>query len=526
MRIWRAILTVAAMAAFALLPATAGANDLYTLDADAVSDGHLAEDAAGNAYVGWTSDGVGISPEPVRFCKIAPGGACSPITLPIPGATSLSDSASVAIPVLGPGDTVYVVAPRYGQNDVIFWTSTDGGASFGPGAERNFYSSKTNPTDAFLVGSNFLIGAYNAGLGFSTAEVPGAGGGNLSFTNPGDGGVGGSSMGLDGTNPVIAYWNLSDPYQVLFYRYKGAGSITTESSWEGPQLVSNGYEPSLAGGPAGLFMVSQDYSGASGNPDAINLRRLEGTSFGPPRTLAVDASTSLFIGGAIAQSPSGNRLAVAWPGERSGDGARVMRLFSSADGGATFSESHIANLGSAYSIGPNAELTTNDAGSGWLLFSDETGLRLADLTPIAGPPPPVTPPSKKTPLPSAPLPPIYKGKSKEVVKEVGAFEIVLRLPQSCLQSRQRFFIGVGKRKRRQLSKKLGGEIRFTKIVFIYDGKKLKVKKKKPFRHLVDPGPMSAGSVHSVKARVTMLLEKGDSEKKIKRTIKGTVRACS
>jgi hypothetical protein len=514
MKTWRAILSVAATAfALVALPAGAPANNLFTLDPNAVSDGNLVADGAGNAYVGWTSDGVGTAPEPVRFCKIAPGGACSPITLPIPGATSLSDSASAAFPVLGPGSTVYVVAPRYAQNDVIFWTSTDGGVTFGAGAERNFYSSKTDPTDVLLQGTNFLIGGYNAGLGFSTAEVAGVGGGAFSFANPGSGGVGGSSMGLAGSNPVIAYWNLSDPYQLFFYRYKGAGSLNDEANWEGPLPVTNGYEPSLAGGPAGLFMVSQDYSGGR-YPDAINLRRYEGTAFGPPRTLAIDPSPSLFVGGAIAQSPSGNRLAVAWPGRRGGDSARVMRLFTTTDGGATFSESHIANLGDAYSIGPNAELAVTDAGSGWLLFSDNIGLRLADFNPIAGLPP--APP---------PLPPIYKGKTKEVVKKVGDFLIILRLPKSCLQSQQRFFVGVGKRKRKQLSKKLGGKIRFTKVVFIYDGKKLKVKKKKPFRHLIDPGPMAPGSVHRVKAKVTMILTKGEKEKKLKRTIKGTVRVC-
>jgi hypothetical protein len=515
MKTWRAILsTVAAAFALAALPSASAANDLYTLDANPASNGHLVEDAAGNAYVAWVSEGVGAGVEPVKFCKIPPGGTCSPITLSVPGATSLSESASAAIPVLGPGNTVYVVGPRYAVNDVFFWTSTNGGASFDGGTERSSYSSKTDPTDAFLVGSTFLIGAYNAGLGFSTAEVAGLGSDDFTFANPGSGGVAGASMGLAGSNPVIAYWNISDPpYPLLFYRYKGTGSITTQSNWEGPIEVTKGYEPNLAGGPAGLFMVSQDYSGGQ-YPDAINLRRFEGTNFGPPRTLAIDSSAGLFTGGAIAQSPSGNRLAVAWPGKRSGDGALVMRLFTSADGGATFTESHIANLGSSYSIGPNAELATNDAGSGWLLFTDSAGLRMADLTPIAALPPP--PP---------PLPGIYKGKTKEIVKKVGDYLIILRLPKSCLQSRQRFFVGVGKRKRKQLSKKLGGKIRFTKVVFIYDGKKLKVKKKKPFRYLVDPGPMAPGSVHRVKARVTMVLTKGEKEKKLKRVIKGTVKAC-
>ena len=37
--------------------------------------------------------------------------------------------------------------------------------------------------------------------------------------------------------------------------------------------------------------------------------------------------------------------------------------------------------------------------------------------------------------------------------------------------------------------------------------------------------MAPGSVHLVKAKVTLILTKGKKEKKIKRTIKGTVRAC-
>jgi hypothetical protein len=515
MKTWRAILITAAIAAFAVLPGTATANDLYTLDPNAVSEGHVIVDGAGNAYVSWVSDGTGTAIDPVKFCKIAPGGTCSPVTLSIPGGTSIADSAAAAIPVFGPGNTVYVVAPRYARDDLFYWTSNNGGVSFDGSTENEFYSNKTDPTDAFLVGSNFYVGAFGPGIGFSTAEVAGLGGGSVSLPTPGSGGVLNSSMALDGANPVIAYSNFDDPYTVFFYRYKGTGSPNEAVNWADPSFVTNGYEPSLAGGPAGLFMVSQDYSG-SGSPNAVNVRRFAGTGFGPPTTLAVDASTNLFAGGAIAQSPSGNRLAVAWPGKRAGDGAYVMRLFTSTNGGGSYSESHIARIGDAYELNNNADLATNDAGSGWLLFSDANGLRLADLNPIAGLPP-VVPPVK--------VPPIYKGKTKEVVKKVGPFLIILRLPKSCLQSQQRFFVGVGKRKRRQLAKKLGGKIRFTKVVFIYDGKKLKVKKKKPFRYLIDPGPLAPGSVHVVKARVTMVLTKGEKEKKIKRLIKGTVRAC-
>jgi hypothetical protein len=526
MKTWRAILSAAAATlVLAAFPATSAANNLFTLDENAVSRGHLVEDGAGNAYVAWVTEGVGIGVEPVKFCKIPPGGTCSPITLPIPGAVSLSDSASAAFPVLDPSGKVYVVAPRYPHTDLFFWTSTNGGASFDAGSQREFYVSKTDPTDAFLVGGNFFLSGYNSGLGFSFDEVGGVGGGDLDFKNPGTGGVDGSSMGLFGTSPVIAYWNISTPpYPLFFYRYKGGVPLTSETNWEGPVEVTKGYEPSLAGGPLGLLMVSADYGGLQ-YPNTINLRKFDGTKFGSPTTLAVDADPDLFIGGDIAQSPSGGQLAVVWPGTRGEDGASVMRLFSSTDGGASFSESHIARLGDAYGIGPNAEVATNDVGVGWVLFEDSEGLKLADFSPIAGPAASPTPPTT-TPLPKATkVPGVYNGKTKEIVTQVGDYLIVLRLPKSCLQSRQQFFVGVGKRKRRQLEKKLGGKIHFAKVVFIYDGKKLKVKKKKPFRYLINPGPLAADSVHQVKAKVTAILEKGNQDKKIKRTIKGTVKAC-
>lgn len=528
MRVWGAVLAAVIAVSVLALPKTSAANDLFTLDPTPTSTGHVIVDAAGNAYVGWVSRAVGAGADVPKFCKIAPGGGCAPISLPVPGGT-LSDSPNGAFPVFGPGSTIYVVGPRFAQNDIVFWTSTDGGVSFDTGTERNFYSSKTNPTDVFLQGgTNFLVGAYNAGVGFSTAEVGAAVGGVLNFANPGTGGVISSSMGLAGTNPVIAYSNLSAPFPLLFYRFKGGLPMTSEANWEGPIPVTSGYEPSLADGPAGLFMVSQDYTGGS-NPDAINVRRFEGTTFGAPRTLAVDATTNLFVGGAIAQSPSGNRLAVAWPGIRAGDRAYVMRLFTSTDGGLTYAESQIARLGSSFAINHNADLATNDSGAGWIVFNSDGTLRIADLSPIAGPavaPPSPAPSGSKPSAKATKVPPIFKGKSGTVATTtVGDFLITLRLPKSCLQSRQRFFVGVGKRKRRQLAKKLGGEVRIAKVVFVYDGRRLRVKKRKPFRYLVDPGSMASGSVHVVKTRVTLIVTKGEQERKVKRVLKGTVRAC-
>jgi hypothetical protein len=494
-----------AIAATLGLAAPAAANDLFTLDAQATSAGHLAEDAAGTAYVTWTRRASPGLPDSPMFCKIPPGGQCTaPIALPIPAAVDVTDGVAGVFPVFGPGSTVYVVAPRYVKDDIVI--STNGGQSFGAGVlTAGGYSNKTEPTNVLLSGSLLMIGAFNPGLGFSTA---GLAAGNFSFASPGSGGVATSSMGLDGAaaNPVEAYWNLSDPYQMFFYRYKGSGTITEEANWEGPTAIGNGYETKLAGGASGLFLVSQDYSGGA-YPTALDVRRYQGTSFGAPLTLANDSSTDLFSGGAIAESPSG-LVAVAWPGTRGGDQAHVMRLFVSSNGGAGFAETDVAHIGDAYAIGDNAQLAIGDNGAGWLTFRDAGGLRMADLNPIA-------------PY----VPPTFKGKEKTIAKPVGDFELTLRLPKSCLQSRQPFYAGAGKRVRHKVAKALRSKLTLIKASFSFDGRKLKTLKKKPLKLLIEPGPLPAGSTHTVKVRVTAIARKHGRKKKVVRTLKGQITIC-
>ncbi len=516
------LLPVFALALSALLIAAVPAlgQDLSVLDATPDSPGNIVTDGAGNAYVAWTSD-AGSGPDAVIFCKVPAGGSsCSTrLSLPLPPATSKNPEPSAAFPVLAPGGVLYVVAPRYVENDTAVWKSTDGGLSFGaPVAEPAGYSNKTDPTDAFYAAGNVMIGAHNSGLGFSTVSGAGGGGSNVKFERDlGAGGVAGSSLGVDGTNPVTAYWNISSPpYPLLFLAYDGSGPLSEESNWVGPTKITDGYEPRLAGGPSGLFLASQDYAPGGQYPTVLDVRKYGVGSFGAPITLANDPEIGLFNGGSIDQSASGSQVAVVWPGERPGDRSKVMRLYLSGNGGASFGgEVDIGHVGTAYAIGDNAEVAVANGGNGWGTFIDATGLHLLDFAPIAGPAPG---PAVK--------PPDYKGKTKVAdTKNVGGYSLILRLPKQCVQSQQRFFAGVGARKRKALAKKLGGKVKLKQVVFVYDGKKLKVKKKKPFRYLIDPGPMAAESTHVVKAKVTVILTKKGSSKKVKRTLKGAIKSC-
>ena len=185
-----------------------------------------------------------------------------------------------------------------------------------------------------------------------------------------------------------------------------------------------------------------------------------------------------------------------------------MRLFSSTNGGASFAETDVAHIGGAYSLNDNAQLAIADSGAGWLTFLDEGGLKMADTSPVA----------------PAELPP-YKGKEKTIGTPVGDFELTLRLPKSCLQPGQPFYAGAGKRVRHKVAKALRSKLTLKKASFSFDGKKLKTLKKKPLKLLITPGPLPAGSTHTVRVRITAIARKHGHEKKVVRTLKGTIKIC-
>ena len=519
------LLSLVAVTASLAAATTAQAANRFTLDSSDGTPGNIVADAAGTAYVAWVA--VGSSgPDTPRFCKFPRGGTCpAPIVLPIPGATLLSDGAAGAFPVLGAGSTVYVVAPRYARNDVVLYTSNDGGATFGTGVitpstvpvTNGPYPNKTNPTDVLRVGGSFYIGAYNAGVGFGSF---GAVQGNFDVADPGVGGVAGSAMGLDGANPVIAWWNISaPPYPVLFTRYTGSGAITNPANWTAPAAVAAGYMPRLAGGASGLVLVSQDYAGpASTVPTVLNVRKLTGTTFGAPLTLVNDPTVNLFDGGQVAQSPSG-RIAVVWPSPTRVDGYYILRLFASANGGATFTgPANVATIGNAYALGDNAKLALSDDGQGWLTFRDAEGLKVADLTPapVVIPPPP--PPIAVPPPPPVVAPPANLVKNTTV--SVPGASITFGVPRSCVKPGSKFKVRLTwKRKKR----KGNLFVKVRRADFYIGTKRVKIDTKAPFvQTLTVTAGSKSGATIRLRARAFIKVKRGKSPKK---SIFATIKVC-
>jgi hypothetical protein len=508
----------------ALWASPAVANDRFNLDPNTESVGNLIEDPAGNAYVGWMDSANGGT---AMFCKIPAGGTCThPQTLPIPGPGNVPDA---VLPVFGSGSTVYAVGPGYIDHSVVIWTSTNGGESFGAGTvDTSGYPSMGQPNTVLLSGSNFLIGASHVGAGIGETPTDGLGGSSLTFKDP-------SLYSLDATlglagpgDPVEAYWEFVNSSPIQFYRYKGSGSLTSETDWAGPELVTAGEDPRLTGGAGGLFLLSADIAG-SGEPEAVDVRKYAGTTFGAPVTLFSGPSFGAQDGGAIAESPAG-QIAVAWP-TGSGSSER-MQLFTSTDGGLSFgSVGAIARIGEGYETGVNAQMTLSDAGGGWLTYRDSEGLQVADLSPLVEPTSTGSssgnpaPPAKSVPAPPAEsVPAPYGGATKTTTTAVGGELLTLKVPKACLAAAQPFYVGVGKEKRHRIAKQLHTSINVSKVTFTFDGLK-KTLKKKPFRWLIRPPVLAAGHPYIVKARVTVSIDKHGVKKKLVKTLEGQVSLC-
>jgi hypothetical protein len=403
------LLSMTGVAAFTA--AAAQAKNLYTLDRTADSSGPIVVDAAGNGYITWLRKASSSSaPDSVMFCKIPANGSCkSPVTLPLPAASNDSDSgASQPYVALAANNEVWVVAPRYVRDDIVYWVSANGGENFGAPVDvsaPNDYAGETSvdgvllePTEPFLNANPpvafFDIASSNPGVGYSWLPTNLVGGGSqmtgFQFTNPGPGGVAGASIGEqpDGY-PLEAYWNLSTPYQVYFYRQTtGNGTVAQPiDAWTSTStLVGDGYLPQLASGPKGLFLAYEAYPAGKLNdtPSVLDVEQFNPATntFGAAKTLVTDpqADTSLHDGGTINENASTGDVAVVWPKFANVGGE--MRLWISTNDGTSFTfKGSIAKFGNDYS--GSANLALNSSGGGFLTWEDGGGLKVADLAPIA-----------------------------------------------------------------------------------------------------------------------------------------------
>ncbi len=406
-------LALALLASLSLLalPAGASAKNLFSAAAHPEGVGPIVTDSAGTGYLAWVQSGS--EPNQTFFCKIPRGGTCTDeqeLPLPLPHNSS-TENVTEPFPVLGAkAGVVYVVAPRYSLNDTLIWTSEDGGEKFSAPKKESYSDGSAvgdvlrNPLSPTSSATSDLldIASFNSSLGFSeVGDLDGSPFG-LRFENVAYPNGQGSTLGFtEAGAPVEAYWTFAAPYEVAFF-YLATGATKTEADWSHPKAVTKGYEPRLASGPKGLFLLSTDVASGEEQPTLLDVRKWNETSktFGAPTLVATIAPSvfSLFNGGGMYENPETGALDVVAP--IAGATNAVMHLWESTDGGQTFhGEREVAVINGSY-YGPPRLAVAAD-GQGWLSFTDEGGLEVADLNPQTAPVTPVVPTPAPVPTPTA-----------------------------------------------------------------------------------------------------------------------------
>jgi hypothetical protein len=361
------------------------------------STGPIVTDSSGNGYVSWQNEAKNDKGDPVEFCLIPSSGTCTdPITLPLPSHTTWDDYALLQpFPLLtGAPGGVQVVAPSYVYSDVVVWTSSDGGASFAKPKviPSPVYADNTNVDDVLLSASStaplknyFSIASENSGLGYTYTGV-----GAIGATHPSEGfifdtdtvagSVAGATLGLSGPETVEAFWTDATPPALDYFWAPLPGVSGSPGTLEhGPIAVTAGTNARLAGGPDGLFLLSEDNGSKASKPLQLHVRKWNPSThaFGKPTTVAsVPNNINAANQGGFTEDSSTGALTVAWP-EAGPKGTYVMDLWTSTDGGSTWSgSSTVATIDDTYSGPARLALT---GGSGFLTFEDSGGLELIDL---------------------------------------------------------------------------------------------------------------------------------------------------
>jgi hypothetical protein len=308
----------------------------------------LLVDEAGTAHIVWNDD-RGQLDDAAMYCRLKRGGtACdgAPTALTWPKTYGPGDGPEFNIDDGGPrivrvGDQLVVFSKRYptgavkpdgaSSSTVIAWTSGDGGRTWaGPGIVGKWdlgqlvvLGASQDPT-ILNVGVDPLCTAPGpAGLcieAYKSGQYT-AGAGNLSTGAdqnyyPG--------LVLDRDLPVAAASDLAPTIHLR--RWTGTGDPMDSATWAGEAAV-DGTEPSLAGGPAGAFMLSR--SGYSG---PLSLRSVSAGAGGVPapgQATRITGDDATF--GRLFEDPGG-RLTAAWSARRDPGAGVLLRSGFGASG--------------------------------------------------------------------------------------------------------------------------------------------------------------------------------------------------
>jgi hypothetical protein len=355
----------------------------------------VAVDTAGTAYVAWL--GGESSDNTLQFCRLPRGAAACDVRKAIPTPAGSNSLTRPFVHVDGP--SVKVVQHRYGFetgafNRLLLYRSSNGGTTFtaGPVIGTQGYADATfGPGNALsITGTDPSSGQFYQRQPLD-GSAPATTDADLSTTHIYDGAVASFE-----NRPVVVSSTLGSQGQVR--RYTGAGDPNSILNWSAPIEIGTASYMRLAAGPLGLFQL------ATGPGNALEVRRFNGTTFGPGHALAQFAGPNT----ELVQDPAG-RLHAFW---FSGGSDGLSTSYAISDDGANWQTGELRIETQGGWDDPDAAIAPDHVGA--LVWAGSTAtqpnvIKLHSVGPAPPAPPiqdpplgPIPPPTDTRPAPTLP----------------------------------------------------------------------------------------------------------------------------
>jgi len=343
-----------------------------------IGTGHkpgVAVDPAGTAYIAWYGPESTVTS--LHFCRLPRGASACDLstTIAAPGTTLSRPFVTVD------GATVRVVTYRYGLTGARFdqiwqFTSADGGATFDGGHAIGvvpFDEAVRGPGDTLSV----VTSAFFEGLVVQNVPLDGSSAGESRGVLSSDHVYNGTIGLVNPATPLAVFADASGNAQLR--RFAGPGSLNDPSAWMPAADIGYADYPRLAGGPAGLFLLS----GTQQN--ALTVRKYNGTTFTAGTTIAAQGDDAQAH---LTEDPGGRLHAVYGRGTATG----LELDYATSDDGVRWRSGPLLVQPATAGVGALRVAAAADHVGvvAWETASDGTSqIRVAAIGPTGGASPPV-----------------------------------------------------------------------------------------------------------------------------------------
>jgi hypothetical protein len=304
-----------------------------------------------------------------------------------------------------------------------------------------------------------------------------------------------ASAALHGTGTRVVA--ISEGDSIVFFYWDGLGDVNNAATWNGPTNIGAGFEPHLAGGPAGTAML---YTAGEPGKRQLLARSFDGTAFSAPAAVS-EVGDPIFAD--LNANPQSGELTAFWVDNRSPNEWRIAR---SKDGGLTWTDPIVLLRGPAADSKFNLQVSLAPDQDGFVVTDQQSGGNV-----IAAPTDPLIEKAE------------VAGTPEQVDNTTaGQLDIGLIAPTTCITPPQKIALRVTSKVKKKLSP--NKRVKITVAVFSVDKKKV-TDKKAAFKGIFATTGFAPGSKHPLKAVVKIKPVVGKGKVKTK-TLKGTLTICS